>query len=417
VAGRNDVTNGVMRVPTQTDNGTVKNGVYYSNRSDPFLALGVAIVGYVLLSRPTAALFEWLSTVPEIHDLRLMPAAIIAATVFGLYQWRQRRQLSGVAIGAAIASKEAVERAEETSRLVNFAHALTRIPEFKSVAAAAATHVPLLVPNRRAWVMIRTAGVWEPLMTVGDTPPIERERAARRAMGEGGLQVNLPTDDECFPVVIADTPVCVLGIASEPALTVHQRSVLTTAAALLAASLKNSELMQELHENGLQDGLTGCFNRTHAIDSLDIELKRARRTKRPLSVLMFDLDSFKLINDRHGHLCGDAVLAAVGDRMRGATRAGDLKCRYGGDEFIVILPETPLAGAKLVSENLRKAIEKDPIPWAEGLIALTASFGVTETNPGEVDPLAVIARADSALYRAKRSGRNRVAVAEEVPAL
>jgi diguanylate cyclase (GGDEF)-like protein len=397
----------------RADNHDVKNGIYYSNRSDPFLALGVAIAGYVLLSRPAAALFEWVATVPEVRDLRLMPAAIIAATVFGLYQWRQRRQLSGVALGAAIASKEALERAEETSRLVNFAHALTRIPEIKSVAAATATHIPLLVPNRRTWVMIRAAGVWEPLMTVGDTSPSDRERAARRAMGEGGLQVSLPTDDECFPVVIADTPVCVLGLASEPPLTAHQRSVLTTAVALLAASLKNAELLQELHENGLQDGLTGCFNRTHAIDSLDIELKRARRTKRPLSVLMFDLDSFKLINDRHGHLCGDAVLAAVGDRMRGATRAGDLKCRYGGDEFIVLLPETPLAGAKLVCENLRKAIEKDPIPWAEGQIMLTASFGVTEMNAGEVDPLAVIARVDSALYRAKRAGRNRVCVAEE----
>jgi diguanylate cyclase (GGDEF)-like protein len=300
--------------------------------------------------------------------------------------------------------------------MVNFAHALTRIPELTSVAAATATHVPLLVPNRRAWVMIRAAGVWEPLMTVGDTPPGDRERAARRAMGEGGLQVSLPSDDECFPVVIADTPVCVLGVASVPALTAHQRSVLTTAVALLAASLKNAELLQELHENGLQDGLTGCFNRTHAIDSLDIELKRARRTKRPLSVLMFDLDAFKLINDRHGHLCGDAVLAAVGERMRAATRAGDLKCRYGGDEFIVLLPETPLAGARLVCENLRKAIEKEPIPWAEGQISLTASFGVTEMHPGESDPLAIVARVDGALYRAKRAGRNCVCVADETPA-
>jgi diguanylate cyclase (GGDEF)-like protein len=189
--------------------------------------------------------------------------------------------------------------------------------------------------------------------------------------------------------------------------------VLTTAVALLAASLKNAELFRELHENGLQDGLTGCFNRTHAIDSLDVELKRMRRAKRPLSVLMFDLDSFKLVNDRHGHLCGDAVLAAVGERMRSATRAGDLKCRYGGDEFIVLLPETPLAGARLVCENLRKAIEKDPIPWAEGQIMMTASFGVTEAQPGENDPLAIVARVDAALYRAKRQGRNRVSVSEE----
>ena len=282
-----------------------------------------------------------------------------------------------------------MERAEETSRLVELRARAHAHSELKSVAAAAATHVPLLVPNRRAWVMIRAAGVWEPLMTVGDTPPADRERAARRAMGEGGLQVSLPTDDECFPVVIADTPVCVWAWRRSRRSRRTSGACSPPAVALLAASLKNAELLQELHENGLQDGLTGCFNRTHAIDSLDIELKRARRTKRPLSVLMFDLDSFKLINDRHGHLCGDAVLAAVGDRMRGATRAGDLKCRYGGDEFIVLLPETPLAGAKLVlREPAQGDREGSDSRGPRGRSCLTASFGVTEMSAGEVDPLA-----------------------------
>jgi len=108
------------------------------------------------------------------------------------------------------------------------------------VATAAVTHVPLLVPNRRAWVMVAVAGIWDPLMCVGDTPQADRERAVRRAMGEGGLQVRLPSDDECFPVVIADTPICVLGVAPDPPLTSHQRSVLTAAAALLSLSLKNA---------------------------------------------------------------------------------------------------------------------------------------------------------------------------------
>ena len=120
--------------------------------------------------------------------------------------------------------------------------------------------------------MTRATGQWEPLVNVGDTPAPDRERAARHAVGEGGLQLGTPGEDVCFPMVIADTPVCVLGVAAEPPLTAHQRSVLTTAVALLAGALKNAELLQELHENGLQDGLTGCFNRTHAIDSLDIEL-------------------------------------------------------------------------------------------------------------------------------------------------
>ena len=181
----------------------------------------------------------------------LLAAALIAATVFGVYQWRTPPPIARR--GAAIASTEALPQVEETSRLVDFAHALTRVPELDSIAAAAATHVPLLLPDRRAWVMIRTAGNWETLMTVGDTPPADRERAVRRAMGEGGLQVRLPSDDECFPAVIADTPVCVLGAASEPPLTAHQRSVLTTAVALLAASLKNAELLQKLPEHGLRD--------------------------------------------------------------------------------------------------------------------------------------------------------------------
>jgi len=177
--------------------------------------------------------------------------------------------------------------------------------------------------------------------------------------------------------------------------------------ALLAASLKNAELLQELHENGLQDGLTGCFNRTHAIDSLDIELKRARRTKRPLSVLMFDLDSFKLINDRHGHLCGDAVLASVGDRMRGATRAGDLKCRYGGDEFIVLLPETPAKGAFEVAERIRNAINTRPLELGSHRLQSSVSIGIATFPEDGASLDALAAHADRAMYAAKQAGRNR----------
>ena len=187
-------------------------------------------------------------------------------------------------------------------------------------------------------------------------------------------------------MVIADTPICVLGVAAEPPLSEHQRSVLSTAVALLAGALKNAELFQEVHENSLQDGLTGCFNRTHAIEALDGELRRSRRSKRAFSVLMFDIDTFKSINDRFGHLCGDAVLAAVGARMRAALRSSDVKCRYGGDEFLVILPETPIVGARQVCETLRRAIEKEPIAWADGTVTATASFGVTEISPGRDRP-------------------------------
>ena len=94
----------------------------------------------------------------------------------------------------------------------------------------------------------------------------------------------------------------------------HQRSVLSAAAALIAVSLKNSELFREVRENSVRDALTGCFNRMHALEVLDAELRRARRSRLPLSLVMFDLDNFKGINDRLGHLCGDAVLAPSAQR-------------------------------------------------------------------------------------------------------
>ena len=380
-------------------------------RRDSLLALGLAVALLVVFSRPVSELFDYVHEVEEAHGLRLLPALAILGTIFGFHQYRKQQELRTEALGASAATREATERAEDMERLVAFGHALARFPDEESIRAAAAAHVPLLAPYRRAWVMTRNRGQWESLIAVGETGLVDREQAARRAMGEI-VQQSSPTDDLCFPMVIADQPVCVLGVAPDPPLNDHQHSVLTTAVALLATSLKNVELFHDVRENSLQDGLTGCFNRTHALESLDAELRRARRANKPFSMLMFDLDHFKAINDRYGHLCGDAVLSAVGVRMKAALRSSDLKCRYGGEEFFVLLPDTPMAGARRVSETLRLAISKDPVPWGDGHVSVTASFGVTEIIPGETDPLAIVARTDSALYRAKQQGRNCVCVAE-----
>jgi len=137
----------------------------------------------------------------------------------------------------------------------------------------------------------------------------------------------------------------------------------------------------------------------------------------PVSMIMFDLDHFKDVNDRYGHLCGDAVLAAVGRRMRDVLRGSDLKCRYGGEEFLVLLPETPLHGARRVAETLRREIAERPIPWAGEALTCTASFGLTQALPGEINIESIVGRADAALYRAKDEGRNCVRVASETLAL
>jgi diguanylate cyclase (GGDEF)-like protein len=134
---------------------------------------------------------------------------------------------------------------------------------------------------------------------------------------------------------------------------------------------------------------------------MEHELRRSRRTKSPLAVLMLDIDGFKKVNDHHGHLTGDRVLEAIGDALRRTLRTTDIKCRYGGDEFFVILPDTLPDAAHHVAEHLRRAIEQLEIVLPNGCMTCGISIGVAAAAPGEVDASAVVQRADEALYRDK----------------
>jgi diguanylate cyclase (GGDEF)-like protein len=125
---------------------------------------------------------------------------------------------------------------------------------------------------------------------------------------------------------------------------------------------------------------------------------------------MFDIDHFKSINDQLGHLRGDDLLRSVGTQLTKITRSSDVRCRYGGDEFLVILPDTPQAGAEQVAECIRREIASLNIPGVSDRLSITASLGVAVVAPGDADVTEVIERADAALYQAKRGGRNRFAV-------
>ena len=280
-------------------------------------------------------------------------------------------------------------------------------------------HLPLLAPGRGVWVMTRTrAGHWESQATVGESMPADRERAARRALGEADPVVGPSPTEVCFPMIIGGVPEGVLGVAPEPAV---DRSSAQRAECRRRAARGVVEELRAVprgpREQRSRRDSPAASTACHALEVLDAELRRARRSRLPLSLVMFDLDNFKGINDRHGHLCGDAVLAAVGATMKAELRGSDLKCRYGGDEFMVILPDTPLIGAKQVSENLRRAIAEHPVTWNDGQVMVTASFGITSVNQGEHDPLSAIARADTALYRAKQRGRNGIELEEQPAAL
>ena len=298
-------------------------------------------------------------------------------------------------------------------RLVAFGQALARALDGDSIRAATSEHLPVIASGRDVWAMFRTSGDWIPLTPVSEHSRPMFERAASRAVGDADASTDAEGDSSyCFPMIVGGSVIGAIGVSANPSLTDAQRSVLTAAAALLGASVKNAQLYNEAHENSVRDALTGCFNRRHSMEVMDAELRRARRTRGTLSVVMFDLDHFKAINDRYGHLCGDAVLAQVGHRMKAVLRVSDMKCRWGGEEFLALLPETPVAGARRVAETLRHDLEQHPVLWNGHTVVITASFGIAEVMPGETDASAVVGRADAALYQAKQDGRNRVEVAE-----
>jgi diguanylate cyclase (GGDEF)-like protein len=176
--------------------------------------------------------------------------------------------------------------------------------------------------------------------------------------------------------------------------------------ARVRASLRTKRLVDLLSKKAMIDGLTGLWNRTYLDAQLCAALSAARRTGAPLSCIMADVDRFKAVNDTYGHSFGDEVLRAVAEVFSRACRAEDVVCRYGGEEFAVLLPNTPPAQAAAAAERLRELVEGLALTWREGVVKVTCSFGVAHLG-GRVPPT-VIELADQALYKAKHAGRNRV---------
>lgn len=183
----------------------------------------------------------------------------------------------------------------------------------------------------------------------------------------------------------------------------------TTFANQASIALENARIFKETQDQAITDPLTGIYNRRGLFQIGDFEFERARRINRPFSAMIFDIDHFKKVNDQYGHATGDQTLRGMAERCRIGSRAVDVIGRYGGEEFVVLLPETNLESARMVAERLRLAVMKEPFTTDGGPLPVTISIGVAETN--ELDTLkTLIERADIALYEAKRNGRNCVVV-------
>ncbi len=172
-----------------------------------------------------------------------------------------------------------------------------------------------------------------------------------------------------------------------------------------------AEYQRKLAEGALHEPLTGLYNRRHFAERLAAELAAAQRHDRALSLLLIDVDHFKRVNDKWGHLAGDEALKMIAHVMQGAIRKEDVLARYGGEEFVVLARETALGGAKALAERIRKAVERSRVAWQGHDLSLTVSIGVTVSiglthfQPDRTDR-EMLEAADRALYQAKQAGRN-----------
>lgn len=224
----------------------------------------------------------------------------------------------------------------------------------------------------------------------------------------------------CVPVQAASRPVGVLCLALpaarfEPETVAAAEPLLADVASSFAHASEQLRLQEELGRESVRDPLTGLYNRRYLQEALRREIARAQRYDRPLAVIMLDLDHFKAINDRWGHDLGDQFLCRVAECIDASVRDSDVACRYGGEEFVLLLSEAPQQGALERAEALRRQVRELVVESDGGPMSLSASFGVACFPVHGDSPQALLRSADQALYTAKQSGRDRVVLRRRGP--
>ena len=270
----------------------------------------------------------------------------------------------------------------------------------------------------------------EPLRLAVHTNAAMREQAVKEAREALGASESTPLvmieDDDAVAdaegpppmqeaVHFGEHSIGVFALAPRAPEHKNDRALVATVARELGGALRMATLVEESRSLATTDALTGLLNRRAFLESTGRELARAKRYNDRLSVILLDVDHFKHINDKRGHAAGDLVLSAVGKLLNNALRTCDIVARWGGEEFVLVLPSTSQEGAELTAERVRELLENADIKDQNGdRVPVTASFGVA-THVGSENLEQVVDRADRAMYLAKSGGRNRVVCDEARP--
>ncbi len=239
----------------------------------------------------------------------------------------------------------------------------------------------------------------------------EQERKIRLVMGEGGVTAGEALSDDLrsviVPLVTAAKTCGYAGMYRESPFDYEEEAVFKRFCAHVATALEKISLFEEIRVLSTNDGLTGLYNHVFIKSRLEQEMQRSQRYGSPLSVVVFDIDDFKEINDRFGHLAGDAVLAELSAMLRAGVRSIDSVGRLGGEEFLVVLPETDGKAATLIGDRLRQSLSNHIFQYGDKEITVSISGGVACLRDDK-DVGGLIGTADENLYQAKREGKNMV---------
>lgn len=384
------------------------------------------------------------------HMTRILTASAIVLSIgfLGVMFWLMRhaswrsamaaRQLRAANSQLADALDETRRRSNDLKHLNQFAEMLQACRTIDEVRAGLVDAFGQLLPGfggRMALLnpsqnLLAVGAHWgehgliaESIFAPEDCWALRRGQAYPPAESSGGFvcqHVHWPNPDQpdaryfCIPLAAQGEVIGVLTFDSLQSIDTHSRSLAVAAAEQLAMALANLRLQETLRTQSIRDPLTGLFNRRYLEVSVERELARATRRNQPLTVLMLDLDHFKQFNDTHGHDGGDALLVQFAEILKRNTRSEDIACRYGGEEFTILLPEVDAVSARARAEQIRAATS-EMVAQHRGktLGHVSVSIGMAVFPENARVGADLMRSADSALYRAKRSGRNRVVAASD----
>lgn len=405
-------------------------------RRDIVVTAAAVLIGCIaVLSDPDRA-FEWVASHKEVQIDEFLTAVVIIGTGFAIFSWRRWTDLSRQVAEYKRLQGELSAVNQEASLLSETDDLLQSCLSSEEAYKIIIRHLEIQFPAMSGAILaIGEGGDSAEIVARWGDPATKHNFALRDCWGlrRGRVNTSLATDDRlacthigpdlpsyamCVPMMAQGETLGILYLdtgadrSKARPLTDTQERTIKTLTEHLALAVANLNLRETLRTQAIRDPLTGLFNRRYMEEALDREFRRALRKGSLLAILMVDIDHFKRLNDLHGHEAGDAVLRELAKLFQAQLRAEDIASRYGGEEFVLILPEIDLAAATECAERLREAIHAMQIQhYGQTLRGISLSAGVA-CFPQHGKTVDVLMRAaDAALYRAKENGRDRVEAA------